>query len=402
MLQKTLSLAGVLGLALLTQSCSLFEKDVYTIAPVPDVENQFDMNVLWHTSLGDGVDEYYSFLRPAVSDEKVFVASRDGKVAALDRSNGDELWVTDLDDEEENDDRRSARISGGVSLGFDKVFVGSENGYLYALDRSEGKLLWKYNAKEEILSSPLSLVDRVIIYTASGRLIALNDETGEVIWRTSDEFNDLTLRGSSNMTEVDGGKVLMVGTSHGKLNMVDTSNGTLINSMIISLPKGGNNIEKIADVNAQPLFLEGELIAVGYHGSLIHFAGGDNIWKKDISSYSDIAYDYSDLFVTDDRGHIHSIARRNGEERWVNNDLSYRNVTAPAVLDSYVLVGDMDGYLYWMEGATGKIASMEKIDGDGLYIPPVIYGGVAYLQTRSGEIYAFTKNEIEMAESSED
>ena len=58
---------GVLGLGLLTQSCSLFEKDVYVIADVPEIENAFEMNVLWHTSVGSGVGKFFSSLSPAVS-----------------------------------------------------------------------------------------------------------------------------------------------------------------------------------------------------------------------------------------------------------------------------------------------------------------------------------------------
>ncbi len=406
MLRKALSLTGVLCFSMFIQSCSLFEKDVYVIADVPDIDNQFDINVVWDTSVGSGVGKFFSSLAPAVSDEKVFVASRGGKVAALDRKDGSKIWTADLSDEEENDDRRSPRISGGVALGFDKVFVGSENGYLYALDRSEGNVVWKYNAGEEIMSSPVPLADRVIVYTTSGRLIAINDETGEEIWKTSSEFNDLSLRGTSDLTSVDGGKILMYGTSQGKLNMIDSSNGTLINTIIVSLPKGRNSIDKIGSVSAQPLFLDGELVAVGYHGSLMHFAGGGtNVWKKNLSSYRNMSYDYSDLFVTDEKGHVHSISRTTGEERWVNKDLSYRDVTAPVQYDSYVLVGDMDGYLYWLDSATGKIASMERIDSDGLYIPPVIYDGVAYLQTRSGDIYAITResgSDSSSSSSSED
>ncbi len=403
MLRKTLSLAGFWGLSLFIQSCSLFEKDVYVIADVPDIDNQFEMNVVWDTSVGSGVGKFFSSLAPAVSDERVFVASRGGKVAALDRSDGSKIWTTDLSDEEENDDRRSPRISGGVSLGFDKVFVGSENGYLYALDRSEGNVIWKYNAGEEIMSSPVALADRVVIYTTSGRLIAVNDENGEELWKTSSEFSELSLRGTSDLTVVENGKVLMYGTPQGKLNMIDSSNGTLINTIIVSLPKGRNSIDKIGTVSAQPLFLDGELVAVGYHGSLMHFAGGaSNVWKKNLSSYRNMSYDYSDLFVTDDRGYVHSISRSTGEERWVNKDLSYRDVTAPVQYDSYVLVGDMDGYLYWLDSATGKIVSMERVDSDGLYIPPVIYDGIAYLQTRSGDVYAITREQQESRSSDEE
>lgn len=387
MFRKSLLLAGIFATSLLTQSCSLFERDVYVIADVPEITNQFEPKVLWHTSVGNGIDRFYSFLTPAISEEKVFVASRDGDLECLDRSNGKTLWSIDLSDEEENDDRRSARISGGVGLGLDALYVTSENGYVYAIDRSDGSLKWKANVGYEMMSIPLALADRVVVLTTSGQLVALSDFDGHQLWATPKEEQDLTMRGTSSPIELENGKLIMYGTSQGKISIVDAETGMLVHSFIVSLPKGGSAIDRIGDVDAMPLFVDGQLYAVGYHGSLLNIVTNGG-WKKEISSYSNLGYDYSDIFVTDEEGHIHSLSRANGDERWLNRDLSYRNVTAPVSYHSYVLVGDMDGYLYWLDNVTGNIVSMHKYDSDGLYIPPVIYDDIAYLQTRSGDIFA--------------
>ncbi|MGN1357400.1 MAG: outer membrane protein assembly factor BamB [Succinivibrionaceae bacterium] len=412
MFRKSFLFAGIIGLSVFCQSCSLFEKDVYKPAEVPEIENSFEATVIWHTSVGDGIEKYFNSLAPAVTEERVFVAARDGTVKALNRRDGSTVWKIDLDDEEENEDRRSPRISAGVSAGFDKIFVASENGYVYALDRSNGKLIWKKYVGHEVLSAPHPLADRVLVYTVAGNMLALSDFDGSVLWKTSEDPAEITLRGTSPITDVDGGKVAMYGTSHGKINMVDTSNGMLINSLIVTLPKGTSAIDRLADVDAQPVFAHGAIYAVGYHGQLVSMLGGGHrgsSWKKNISSYSSLAFDYSDVFVTDDKGHVHALSQTSGTEHWENNDLSYRGVTAPAVLNGYVLVGDMDGYLYWLDGATGRIVSMDRMDSDGLYIPPVIYDGVAYLQTRNGEVFAltngpapaYTANEEEEKTSSE-
>ncbi len=53
----------------------------------------------------------------------------------------------------------------------------------------------------------------------------------------------------------------------------------------------------------------------------------------------------------------------------------------------------MDGYLYWLDNATGTIVSMDDYDGSGLNVAPVVYDDVAYLQTRSGKVYAITLKE---------
>ncbi|MGL4682361.1 MAG: outer membrane protein assembly factor BamB, partial [Hafnia alvei] len=63
-LRKTL-LVGLLSVTFLS-GCSWFssETDVVTMSPLPKVENQFTPNKVWSTSVGDGVGEFYSHLRP--------------------------------------------------------------------------------------------------------------------------------------------------------------------------------------------------------------------------------------------------------------------------------------------------------------------------------------------------
>lgn len=399
MFRKTLLLASIVSSLIMTQSCSLFEKDVYIIAPVPEIQNKFEPNIVWKNSVGDGVEKFFSTMVPAISETKVFAAARDGTVKAIDRYTGDTVWKIDLDDEEENDDRRSARISGGVGLGFDAIYVGSENGYLYAIDRSEGKLKWKVNVGYEIVSCPLALSDIVIVLTTSGQLFAISDVDGSVLWKTPEESRELTLRGTSNPISFEGDRVIMYGTSQGKLSIVDSQTGMLLRSHLVSLPKGGTTIDKIADVDATPVFYDGRIFLVGYHGDVMSMSPSGDSFRKKLSSYQNISNDYSDIFVTDDEGHVHSISQTNGDERWLNRDLSYRDVTAPVSFDNYILVGDMDGYLYWLNNATGEIESMDEYDSDGLYMPPVIYDGYAYLQTRSGKIYAITLKNSEQVDS---
>ena len=84
----------------------------------------------------------------------------------------------------------------------------------------------------------------------------------------------------------------------------------------------------------------------------------------------------------------YAVDRTNGRERWTNGQLSYRNVTAPVVFGDYVLVGDGEGYLYWLSDDDGQIVAMQKYDSDGLYVPPLVDGDTVYLQTRSGDLLA--------------
>lgn len=387
-------------------SCSWFEKDTYVVADVPEIENRFEPRVLWKTSVGSGVGKYHSQLTPNVTDEKIFTASRDGMVYCLDKADGKVVWSIDLDDREEADDRRSVRLSGGVAVGFDKVFVASENGYLYALNRNDGSFLWMANPGQEILSSPLSLADKVVVMSAQGQLFAYNDEDGSEIWKTPEEASAFSMRGTSELLSVERGKIILYGTAQGKIAAVESDTGLFINNQIASLPKGMNTVARLSDVDSTPLIVYGEMYMAGYHGSLTKSGSPrDMPWKANISTLRNLAYDYTMIFAVDDQGYVHAVSRSSGNEAWVNRELAHRNVTAPAVIDDYVVVGDEDGYLYWLSTIDGSIQSMDDYDSDGLYIPPVVSDGVAYLQTRDGTLYALTLkeavvNEIKESDSS--
>ncbi len=95
-LRKTL-LVGLVSVTLLS-GCSLFsgEEDVVTMSPLPTVENQFTPNKAWSTSVGDGIGEYYSHLRPAYQDSTVYAADRRGTVKAMDLADGKEKWKANL------------------------------------------------------------------------------------------------------------------------------------------------------------------------------------------------------------------------------------------------------------------------------------------------------------------
>ncbi|MFM9816202.1 hypothetical protein ACKI16_47955, partial [Streptomyces scabiei] len=49
---------------------------------LPEIVNQFETDVVWQESIGDGVEHYFSRLTPAIYKDRVFVASRDGDIEA--------------------------------------------------------------------------------------------------------------------------------------------------------------------------------------------------------------------------------------------------------------------------------------------------------------------------------
>ena len=89
-------------------------------------------------------------------------------------------------------------------------------------------------------------------------------------------------------------------------------------------------------------------------------------------SSKDIAYDDNFFVLTGDNGHVFCVRRSDNVEVWENPQLSYRNVTAPAIYGNYAVVGDLEGYLYFMNLNNGVIEYKIQISSSPIYVAPLV------------------------------
>jgi len=69
--------------------------------------------------------------------------------------------------------------------------------------------------------------------------------------------------------------------------------------------------------------------------------------------------------------------------------LFHRGLTRPAIFGSFVVVGDQDGYLHWVNISDGIFAARAKVGGKGFSGPPLVVGNTLYVLTKKGELVAF-------------
>jgi outer membrane protein assembly factor BamB len=379
-----------------------YDEDELEVRRLKPIESKFTPVQKWSKDLGDGVGSYFSKLKPAVNYGKIFAADRQGVIAAYDQETGKQVWLRNLATYKEEGLTASvkklwssgipAKIAGGVSVAYETVFFGTENGEVIALDANTGEQKWITTVKGEVLASPAVDAGVVVVNTGSGFVFALDASSGEELWKHESDVPPLSLRGVSAPSAANGGAI--IGTATGKLVVNIIESGQSAWEQVISAATGVTELERIVDIDSQPLVANGIIYVISYDGTLaaVEMRSGRVIWKREYKSYRTLSMSGSSLFVVDNNSYLYALDIRNGVELWSQGSLKKRLLTGATPVGDYIVAGDKYGYLHWFDQADGKIVARlgvgEDDEDESIYTDPVADGDMLYTQTRDGKLVA--------------
>ncbi|OBU07601.1 outer membrane protein assembly factor BamB [Morganella psychrotolerans] len=384
-LRKTL-LVGFVASVLLA-GCSS-ETDTIVMSPLPEVANQFSPQTVWDKSVGNGIGKYYSHLSPAWEGSTVYAADRNGLVKALDIDSGVEIWSVDLAEKTGFlSSNLSAMLSGGLTVSGEHLYVGTERGALIALNTNNGELAWTQNAGGEVLSRPVVSDGLVLVHTGNGLLQAFDTASGESRWSLNLDTPSLSVRGESAPAISTGAAI--VGGDNGRVSAVMLNQGQLIWQQRISMTTGTTEISRLNDVDMTPIIADGRVYAIAYNGNLVSMdmRSGQILWKRDFGSVNEMVLDGDSLYVIDQNDNIYAIRAADGVTLWSQDKLQHRNLSAPEVFNGYLVTGDGEGYLHWLDTSNGQFVAQNKLDSSGIFARPSIAGDKLMVQTRDGRLY---------------
>ena len=384
-LRKTL-LVGFVASVLLA-GCSS-ETDTIVMSPLPEVANQFSPQTVWDKSIGNGIGKYYSHLSPAWEGSTVYAADRNGLVKALDIDSGVEIWSVDLAEKTGFlSSNLSAMLSGGLTVSGEHLYVGTERGALIALNTNNGELAWTQNAGGEVLSRPVVSDGLVLVHTGNGLLQAFDTASGESRWSLNLDTPSLSVRGESAPAISTGAAI--VGGDNGRVSAVMLNQGQLIWQQRISMTTGTTEISRLNDVDMTPIIADGRVYAIAYNGNLVSMdmRSGQILWKRDFGSVNEMVLDGDSLYVIDQNDNIYAIRAADGVTLWSQDKLQHRNLSAPEVFNGYLVTGDGEGYLHWLDTSNGQFVAQNKLDSSGIFARPSIPGDKLMVQTRDGRLY---------------
>jgi len=343
-------------------------------AKLKSFEKRVELRKVWGRDSGDGTDGQFVKLVPALVDGRIYVADRDGTVWALELETGKLIWRS----------KTGLAISAATGVGGGLVLVGSSEGQLAALDAETGEQRWRVDVTSEVLSVPQIYEDTVIIQTVDGAISALSTQDGQRRWIYNRSVPVLTLRGTS--TPFVGGGVVLAGFANGEMVALEVATGREVWQTAVAVPHGRTELQRIVDVDANPVVDQGLLYAASYQGRLVAVSlqDGHVLWNRGMSTYAGMAVDSSQVFVTDADSEVWAIDRRSGRSLWKQADLRRRSLTGPTVIDDYVAVGDFEGYLHLLLRSDGSIVGRERVDSEGIQAAPVVVSGDRLLVLGAG------------------
>lgn len=346
-------------------------------APLTEYEPEIGLDVVWKESVGVGSDEQLLKLVPAVGLGKIFAADREGLVQARNVSNGDLIWEADTD----------FHFSGGPGLGSNSLVLGSSNAEVVALNNETGAVLWKSDVSSEVLSIPVIHDGIVIVRTTDGSIVALNEKTGEKIWNYVRSVPALSIRGTGSSIVVEDN--VISGEDSGKLMALRLSDGKFSWEASVALPKGRSEIERLVDLDADPIETGGVVYVASYHGGIgaVSELDGDVLWRnEDISSSTGLASDSTYLYLSDNDSHVMQLDHRTGSPLWTQKDLQHRRLTAPAAYLNYVVIGDLEGYVHWLSSVDGRQLARVRITDGAIDAKPVVVDDTVVVYAKDGTL----------------
>ena len=381
-MKATLRTAIVVLAALALSACALFDKDdEKELKPteLTDIETKVRIKRLWSTKVGGDAEFLRVALRPIGDGSRIYAASRDGNVVALDPETGRENWRRKLEIE----------LSAGPGVGEGLVVVGSAGGYLIALDAGTGEERWRRNVGGESLATPVIKDDIVVILTIDNRLRGLSAFDGSERWIVEQSIPRLTMRGSASPVVV--GSTIIAGFDNGRLMAVDIASGDMEWGTMLSPPSGKSDLERLADIDGIISVVGQDVYAAGYQGSVASIAAesGQILWTRKVSSYEGVSADWNNLYTVDEEGGIIALTRRTGDESWRQNSLLRREPTLPIPFQTTVVVGDLEGYLHFFSNFDGDPVARVKTGGQAVSIEPIVVADRLYVQSDSGTVSAF-------------
>ncbi len=369
--------------------------DSFAPAELTKITPEVSIQARWSEKVSNGVGKREYQLDHLVDGDTVYAVAADGTIAAHHAITGQQLWMQNLFAQQSwvSSYRfwkkgMKREITAGIGMSDRYLLMADSSGQVMALNKEGGEAIWSTQLDSEILVAPVCASGIVVVHTVDGKVVALDESSGEKIWSYWKEVPALTLRGTSRPVIVKDRVV--VGLDSGDAVALNLTDGREIWRHQVAAPRGRTEIERVVDIDADPVVFDGLVYLVSYQGNLkaVSLDSGKRMWEQEFSGVSAPVVLGNYLFVADTDGKVWALDRLSGDSVWEQEVLRNRELTTPATLNGNLVFGDVEGYLHWLSGDNGRIMGRTRIDKSSIHSTPLRARDWLIVYTKKGRLSA--------------
>ena len=344
--------------------------------PVPQVAENTSAEIAWRASSTGGNLGAVPF-EPVVDGNVIFTASPKGQIKGFDLDTGKNVFSQTV----------RGKLANGVGVNTGSVVAVTQKGEVIALDRSDGSEKWRHDIEGSISAAPALNEQMVIIRTVSGKVIGLNAVSGKQVWSIERPVASLSVGlDAPGLVAAEG---LVSGFSSGRVVASNVFNGGTFWEKRAFRPGGKNEIERLIDIDASPV-MAGDMILVGaFQGGMVAYRlrTGEEVWRNDgVSTRKALAVSPLFVSVTGPESEVALISVGTGKTRWKRTQLRGNGLSAPVITDKSVVVGNLDGDLYFLGLTDGLINSRFRVGTGPITALLKVEQGVVVYSAGSGKL----------------
>jgi outer membrane protein assembly factor BamB len=379
---KRLTLLLTCATGLLLAACDK-DKDPDPPAQLVEFEPRINIDKVWGTGIDGDSESLRLGLRPVADSGRVYAASHDGDVYSFDLKSGKVIWKT----------ATKLRLSGGPGFGAGRLFVGSSDGDVLAFSAGDGKELWRIKTLGEVLAPPAATETLVVIRTVDGRLRALNTSDGSELWVTEQQVPRLSLRGTAAPVIVRD--MVVCGFDNGKVLAVALKDGSVLWETTVAPSRGRTELERLVDIDSSVQVQGDDVFVVGFQGraAMLALDSGQIWWSRDASSDRGLVVGEDAVYVAGADGDVVALNRRDGTPLWTQAGLHRRGLSSPALDGSALVLADFEGYVHWLDTASGDFLGRAKTDGSRVTNAPLTADDLVVVLTDGGTLNVYRREE---------
>ena len=304
------------------------------------------------------------------------VAASDGTLLALQADTGNELWRMNV----------GAPIAAGVGSDGRFSAVVSHDNELIVVE--SGRIAWRARLGARVVTAPLVAGERVFVMSVDRVVSAFDAQDGRSLWVLRRPSDPLTL---SQAGVLSAFKDTLLAGQGPKLAGVDPLHGTMRWEVAVATPRGANEVERLSDLLA-PIARVGDVVCARAFQNAVGCVSADRgtlVWTRKVGGNQGIAGDAQFVVGADGSDRITAWHTPNGEVAWTNDELLYRELSAPLLVGRTAIFGDIEGIVHFLAREDGKPLLRLTTEGSAITTAPALSDKTVLVVTSSGGLFAF-------------